>query len=154
MRRPRGGFTLVELLVVMLIIAVLSQIAVTQVGKMMLKARAAAVIGEFETVKVAALNYMAENHAWPPDATAGIIPSGLEEFLPDGFSFQREGYRLDWENWILPGGLPKHPDTEVLLGVSISTSDQALADAVVNLLGPGAAHYTLSNNYTFVIEGI
>ena len=115
-------------------------------------ARAAEVVGHFETVRVAVLNYQSEHLEWPQDAYVGQIPPGLEEFLPDGYSFDRPGYRIDWENWVLPNGLPRHPETGILLGISVETDDAELGHAVVDLLGDGMAHYILGSTYTFDVE--
>lgn len=81
--------------------------------------------------------------------TRGRLPYVLEEAGPP---FQGMGYRMDWENWVLPDGLPKHPDTGVLLGTSIVTEDHELGQAVVDFLGGAMAHYTLGTKYTFVVE--
>lgn len=151
-RRKRNGFTLVEVLTVAVVMGTLIRIALPNFHEILLKARAAEVVGDFETVRVAILNYHAEHLTWPDDAYTGQIPIGLAEFLPDNFTFFRAGYRLDWENWVLPDGLPKYPETGVLLGISIDTEDAELGQAVIDLIGGGMAHYTLGQKYTFVIE--
>ena len=76
MRRGREGFTLVELVVVVLIIAVLAQIAITQVDKMMLKARAAAVIGEFEAVKASVFRELDKRAPRRRSEPHGLHPGG------------------------------------------------------------------------------
>ena len=82
------------------------------------------------------------------------MPPGLDEFLPENFNFNRAGYRLDWENWMLPNGLPQDPQSGVLLGISVVTDDKELGAAVVDLLGGAMAHYSLGSSYTFVVERI
>ncbi len=47
-----------------------------------------------------------ENEPWPDDTNAGVVPPELVDMLPANFSFDRERYQLDWEHWILPGGMP------------------------------------------------
>jgi prepilin-type N-terminal cleavage/methylation domain-containing protein len=148
----RRGFSLVELLTALLIVATLVRISIPQVNRVLLRARAASVVGDMNTIRVAATAYLAEYHEWPADANGGEVPTGMEQYLPQGFSFDRGEYQLDWENWILPGGLPKHPETNVLLGVSIVTEDEYLANAVVGLLGDNWSRYTLGSNYTFILE--
>lgn len=153
-RSGRRGFTLVEGLTVMLITGVLVRIAVPNYQDLRLKARAAAVVGDFEVVRVAAYTYNADYLVWPADAGPGEIPDGLYDYLAENFDFDRGDYLLDWENWTLPAGLPKHPNTRRLLGISINTSDEALGMAVMDLLGPSSAHYRLGETYTFVIEAM
>lgn len=148
----RHGFTMVEVVTVALIVGTLARMAMPNLHAVLLKSRAAEVAGDFEVVRVAALNYHATYLEWPDDAYTGQIPQGLKPFLPDGFTFDRAGYRLDWENWALPNGLPQNPEAGTLLGVSIVTDDKELGAAVVDLLGGGMAHYILGQSYTFVVE--
>ena len=143
---------MIEVVTVAVVMGTLVRIALPNFHEVLLTARAAEVVGHFETVRVAVLNYHAEHLEWPGDAYVGQIPDGLAEFLPDNYSFNRAGYRLDWENWVLPSGLPAHPETGVLVGISVSTEDSELGYAVVDLLGGTMAYYTLGTNYTFVLE--
>ena len=150
--RDFDGFTIIEVMTVAVVMSTLVRIALPNFHEVLLMTRAAEVVGHFETVRVAALNYYAEHYEWPDDAYVGQIPEGLAEFLPDNYNFNRAGYRLDWENWVLPNGLPTHPETGVLVGISVSTEDSELGYAVVDLLGGIMAYYTLGTNYTFVME--
>lgn len=147
-----GGFTMVEVMTVAVVMGTLVRMALPNFHEILLKARAAEVVGDFEIVRVAVLNYHADHLQWPADAYTGQIPPGLDEYLPNGYQFDQAGYRMDWENWVLPDGLPKHPDTGVLLGISIVTEDRELGQAVIDFLGGAMAHYTLGTKYTFVVE--
>lgn len=153
-RSHRPGFTLIELTIALFIVATLAALAMPTYHNMIVKAHAAKVAGDFNAVKVAAFNYYADHNEWPPDQQPGEIPPGLVPYLPSNFTFRHQDYQLDWENWVLPDGTPMHPDTHVLLGISITTTDSLLAAAVVNLLGNTTTHYTLNHNYTFVIQGM
>lgn len=153
-RKLRPGFTLIELTIALFIVATLAALALPTYRNMVVKARAAKVAGDFNTVRVAAFNYYTEHDEWPADNYPGIVPPELVPYLPSDFTFNHDGYQLDWENWVLPDGTPMHPETHVLLGISVVTNDGLLAAAVVKLLGSGMTHYTLDNNYTFVIEGL
>ncbi len=143
---------MLEMVTVALIMGTLARISVPDFHQALLKARAAEVAGDFEVVRVAVLNYHTQHLKWPDDAHTGQIPPGLAEFLPDGFSFNRAGYQLDWENWTLPDGLPQDPGSGVLLGISVVTPDRALGSSVESLLGAARAHYSLGDKYTFVVE--
>lgn len=155
-RRPpegeRHGFTMVEVLTVMMVVGTLVRMAVPSFHEVLVRARAAEVIGAFETVRVAALNYHADHHRWPADGYTGQVPAGLAEYLPDNFSFEGAGYSLDWENWVLPGGLPQDPEARGILAVSVVTEDRELGHALGDILGGGMAHYALGDAYTFVVE--
>lgn len=143
---------MVEMLTVAVVMGTLVRMAVPNLHELLLRARAAEVMGDFDVVRVAAQNYHAEHLQWPDDAYTGQIPPGLEDFLPEGFSFFRMGYSIDWENWVLPSGLPQSPGTKKLLAISIVTDDRALGQALVDVLGGAMAYYVLSDSYTFVVE--
>ena len=151
-RGGRRGFTMVELLTVGVVMSTLARIAVPNVHEVILKARAAEVMGDIEVVRVAVANYHAKHMAWPADGYTGEIPAGLREFLPEGFSFFQAGYALDWESWDLPGGLPQAPEVRALLGISVVTEDRELGQAVTELFGGASGHYSLGDSYTFVLE--
>lgn len=149
--RSRAGFTLVELLVVAAIVGILAGLAIPNLRTMILRARAAEVAGDLEVVRVATLNYHAENLTWPSEAAAGNVPSGLAAFLPDGFAFAGNGYQLDFENWSLPSGLPGDPSARSLIGVSVSTTDVSLGNALLELMG-SAIVSSAGNVHTIVID--
>ena len=147
-RRP--GFSLVEVTFVVLFLGILARIAVPSYLDLVYRARAAAALGDLNAVRHAAFEYNVETNRWPADVYPGIVPPELESYLGEGFTFQREHYQLDWENWLLPDGTPKH-DNDVLLGVSIVTEDAKLGEALETVVGYDRARYTLGDNYTFII---
>ena len=150
---PRG-FTMVEVLTVAVVMGTLVRIAIPNFHEILLKARAAEVMGDFEVVRVAVMSYHADHLRWPDDGYTGQVPAGLAEYLPPNFDFDGPGYRLDWENWVLPNGLPRSPGTGVLLGISVVTDDRELGQAVLDLFGGSMASYALGDAYTFIIERI
>ncbi|RMH12214.1 MAG: type II secretion system protein [Gemmatimonadetes bacterium] len=147
--RRRGGFTLIETMTVLLVMSVVTRIAVPEVQEVRTRARAAAVAADFNVIHVAAENYHDDHNAWPPDTGPGVVPPELTTYLPDGFTFERAGYTLDWENWTLPDGLPKHPETHVMLGASVTIDDPLLQHAVTEMLRE-RARLTLGNRTTFI----
>lgn len=153
-RRAPRGFSLLEMLVVLVILGTLARIALPHYEVVRRKARAADVIGNFEVVRVAAFNYNGDYHAWPADTEAGEVPPELESYLPEGFTFEYRDYTLDWERWMLPDGLPMHPETKVLIGISMVTTDEAFGNEVLNLLGRGSAAYTVGDHYTQIFVGM
>ncbi len=135
----RGGFTLIELMVVVVIVSILAGIAIPNYRVMITKARAADVLGDVDVVYVAATNYLANNHTWPADAAAATIPTGMDTYLPNGFSFTQDGFELDWDNG---GGL---------VGISVVTDDTALGNALMSLVG-STTWFVSGNRYTRVLE--
>jgi len=150
--RKKLGFTMVEVLTTLMVISVVVRIGIPNYQEVRLKAEAVRVAGDFASVRVAAINYQADHNAWPRDFGPGQIPPELASYLPDGFSFYRGRYRLDWENWVLPSGLPSNPDARAILGVSIVTEDRALGAALEALLGNNSANFSMAGSYTFILE--
>lgn len=148
----RPGFGLVELMIVIMIIGILARIAVPAYEHVRLRARAAQAIGHINTIRVAAYSYYASVGEWPPDVTRGNVPPELRPFLGQDFTFQREGYLLDWDHWVLPDGTPSRPETGVLVGVSVVAADPALGRAMVGLVGESVARFTINEHHTFIIE--
>jgi prepilin-type N-terminal cleavage/methylation domain-containing protein len=77
------GFTLVELLVVIMIIAILSGMALLASGSSIDSAEATRVVNDIRDVKVAAAMYYLDNHSWPPGPTVPI--ASLDKYM-DGRS--------------------------------------------------------------------
>lgn len=147
----RSGFTLLELLTAVMVMGTLGRIAVPNVHELVLQARAQEIAANLAVLHMAAVDYQRDRGTWPHDAWVGQVPEGLEPYLPEGFDLQGEGYRLDWERWRVPDGLPDDPRPGELLAVSVVTSERGLGQAVTDLLGGTLPHYALDDRYTFVV---
>jgi prepilin-type N-terminal cleavage/methylation domain-containing protein len=137
----RRGLTLVELLIVMLIVSILAAIAQPQLTAVIVKARAADAISDMQVVRVAAYSYQTDLQTWPADAATGIIPPGLEAYLPGDFELVKNSYTLDYDYW---GGTP------FLVGVSLVTADSTLGRTALEMLA--SPKWNVGNKYTWVIE--
>jgi type II secretory pathway pseudopilin PulG len=151
MKRRRSGVTLVELLVVVLMVSVLVRIALPAYHKITIRAQAAAILSEIDTIRLAALDYYADHDRWPADVSHGVTPPELAPYLDDDFSFRGERYVLDWGNWSLPDGTPDDPEASALVGISLVTADALLGETLVALAGPNTVQYTIAEHYTFII---
>lgn len=149
--RGRGGFTLVEMLVSVAIVGILAGLAIPNMKTVLLRARATQLAGDMEVVRTATLNFNGDKHSWPAEAGPGVVPPELVGYLPADYSFDRDGYQLDFENWSLPGGLPGDPSTKTLIGVSVVVTDPQLGNALVELLG-SAIVFSVGNTHTVVID--
>lgn len=150
---PHGkrGFTIVEILVVMAIVGILAGLAIPNMRTVLMRARATEVAGDFEVVRVAAAQYHADRSSWPSETSLGVVPPELTDYLPPGFTFQGNGYELDYERWDLPSGLPGDPNTRTLIGVSVTTDTEELGNAVAQFLG-GSILFSVGNTHTVVID--
>jgi len=147
----RGGFTLIELLIVVSIVGILAGLAIPNMKNVVFRARATDAAADMEVVRIATLNYQADMMSWPAEAATGAIPAGLEAYLPEGFTFSRDGYQLDFESWSLPSGLPGDPNTTMLIGVSVVVAEDDLGSAIAEFLS-GAIVFSVGNTHTIVID--
>jgi len=147
----RRGVTFVELLVVMIIVGLLARLAFPRYHEMKLQAVAGKAAGDFHAIKLGAYAFHTENQLWPAEVGAGVVPPELVPDLPEGFSFNRDEYSIDWENWQLPSGLPQFPQSRMLIAVSFTTSDSALANIIRLKLGHSTLHFTVGNTSTFAV---
>jgi prepilin-type N-terminal cleavage/methylation domain-containing protein len=150
--RKKLGFTMIEVLTALMVMSTLVRIGIPSYQEIRLKAEAAQVAGDFRVVRQAVYNHLAEDHRWPAEVGTGQVPLELVDDLPEGFTFQKGRYQLDWENLTLYSGLPNNPRVRTILGVSIVTQNRALGAALEEILGSNSAHFSLAGTYTFVLE--
>ncbi len=137
----RGGFSLIELLVVVLIISIIAAIAAPRLNQVIAKARAADAVSDMQVVRVAVYNHQSYAQSWPTEAAVGVVPTGLADYLPAGFDFQKEEYVLDFDNW---GGSP------FVVGVTLITTDPILGAHLLEILA--SPKWNAADKYTWVIE--
>jgi hypothetical protein len=129
----RSGWTMIELLTVLVVID-LSRTAY-----------AAKSAGEFVTVRLAAYNYEADHfNQWPAEVGPGEVPPELVSYLPNGFTFTKASYELDWEN----RGSSTDP---YQLAIGMTTTDPRLLNALVQTLGTKAPYYQAGNRLTYIL---
>lgn len=144
----RKGFTLVELIVVIVVLAILSGIAVMKYIDLRNAALAAQVAQEVRAVQIGAFNYFAEKETWPPETGAGAVPIGLGPLLPGQLaaSFDRVDYLLDYENF-------GDSDDAVMIGVAVTTSDPRLMAKLILTLGTKSPYFVSGSRLTYLIAG-
>jgi type II secretory pathway pseudopilin PulG len=146
----RVGFTIVELLTVIIVLGLLAGIAILKYIDLTHRARTAQVTGDLEAVRLAAYGYWYETGNWPAEVGAGVVPPGLGPYLPGGLTFQRKEYTLDWENFAPPGG---GPSAGMQVGVVITSTDPRLQRALEQTLGNKMPFVDAGGTLTFIIVG-
>ena len=140
------GFTLVELLTVMVLISILAAIAEPSLRRAVTKARAADAVADMNVVRLAVLTFQADNDNWPRSQGKGRVPPDLEDYLPDGFSFTTPDYTLSYEDW------SKNKKKAFDIGITLTTDDQELGLSVLNMLG-NSMWTDGKKKFTWIIEG-
>ncbi len=150
MTSRRRGFTLVELLVVIVVLGVLAGVAVMKYIDLRNAALAAQMAQEVRAVQIAAFNYYADTETWPPSAAVSAVPAGLGPLLPGQLaaSFDRVNYQLQFENFAGDGDA-----AAMIVGVSITTSDPRLFAKFVRYLGNQSPFFVAGSKITYLIAG-
>ena len=94
------GFTLTELKIVVAIIALLAALALPSFMRAREKARSATYIGNLRVTRSAFEIYSIENHGYPPNAAAGVVPTGMSSYLGN-FPWTKAtpiGGKWNWDN--------------------------------------------------------
>lgn len=109
----QSGFTLIELLVVIAVIGLLSSVVLASLQGARERARYASTIQQMEAIAKAAQTYEVRTGSWPADASSGVAPSFVPEYLNQWPEPPCGEY--DYENWTGYGTNPSDPDIRVSL---------------------------------------
>src|SRR5262245_22701632 len=85
-RNPHNGFTLVEIMIVVVIIGLLAAIAIPTFNRVKIKSQAARMANDFRQFEAAFNRFSMENGSLPAAAAAGTMPAGMTGVLPDSFT--------------------------------------------------------------------
>lgn len=98
--RKHGGYTLIEILIVLSIIAILASVIIPVLHKGRDKAYVATSKLEFSSINTSLQLYLNDYGSYPPDTNRNI-PPGLEQYLAPGIwpDAAWPGSVFDWENW-------------------------------------------------------
>ena len=146
MSPERRGFTIVELLAVLVVLTVLAGIAVTRYIDLKHRALSARATADMENVRFAAYNAMYSLGDWPPEQPAGAVPPELKPHLGTGFTFIRPEYTLDWENLGGGGG-------GMQVGVTVTSTNSQLMHALSQTMGNKGPFVLIGNQLTLIIVG-
>ncbi|MHB1863568.1 MAG: type II secretion system protein [Gemmatimonadaceae bacterium] len=156
MRRRRGGFTLVELLASMTIIAILAGIMIPKTGDFINQATAAAAVSDIQAVQQAVYTYQAtaatDSTSLPPTAAMGQVPDSLKPDLGPNFTFIKTDYTLQYNNWTFVQNVGGQTTSQTIIGVTMQTKNARLGALVMEKLP--LLHFQWGQNYTFIVYGL
>lgn len=142
----RNGFTLIEMLIVVVVLGLLAALAILRYGDLRNRAVAAGIESELNALRLAGYSYWADRDAFPPDAGPGMTPAGLEPYLQDGFQFARPRYTFDWENFGSSGN-------GIQVGVVVTSPDADLMAILARRAGGNMPYFVTGTTLTYVIVG-
>ncbi len=140
-----------EAFLALFLLALPVQIVAGHIRDHRLESRAQELAEDLGSIEDAVRAYRSEHQDWPDAAPAGIPPPSMAGLLPEGFSFERDGYILRWEHWPLPDGLPGRPEAEALVGVSVISDGEGVGEGAA-VRTPGAVGYRFGEVYTIFLE--
>ncbi len=145
----RRGFTIIELLAVMLIISILATIGIPRYRHAKERALAAAIVADMQQIRSISYQVFATINAWPEDMPPGVVPPSFIQSMGAGASFSRVGYTLDWDVVNVPVGgemvqhaaltvRPESPSLVPLIRSQLGAPGNQIisGDAVVLLIDP------------------
>ena len=94
------GFTLVEIMVVVVIIGLLAALAIPAFQRAQRASQNARIINDFRVFAQAFEVYNSQNGGWPPNAGAGVVPTGVtKDFKEDVWKAASTviGGRWNWD---------------------------------------------------------
>jgi prepilin-type N-terminal cleavage/methylation domain-containing protein len=153
MKRPRSqrGFTLIELMIVIMILSILVRISLPAFAGIRREAIAANAAGDFNTVRAAAVAQYEATGNYAADGASGVVPSGMAPFLPASYSFAKKDYQLDWENLAVADTSGGVVTSGQIVGITVAANDSLVARQILHMLGGNCTHWSVGNSSTFVM---
>jgi len=149
-RRNRRGFTFVELMVVVVVIAILAGMMVMRYIELTHRALTAQITSDMENVRLAAFTKFYDTGQWPSAPGPGVVPPELVPYLGTGFSFTRKDYTLEFENFVPPGG---GTSATYQVAIRFSSTNQNLVNTMIQVVGTRSPYIVLGSDVAVVLVG-
>lgn len=149
-RRDRRGFTLPEILIAMLVMAILAGMMVMRYIELKHRALTAQATADMENVRLAAFTKFYDTGQWPSAPGPGVVPPELVPYLGTGFSFSRPDYTLEFENFVPPGG---GTSATYQIAIRFSSTNQNLVNTMIQVVGDRSPYLVQGNSVSVVLVG-
>lgn len=146
----RRGYTLAEMLTVIVILGILANIALPLLHRARTEAEATRVIADFNTIRHAALHHIANGAVYPNTASWGEVPSELEDDLPPGFAFHYGDTDYRWRHWSSGALLQGGASGAGLVALEIRSESAAILEEIQARFG--GTSFGFGNRLTLIIE--
>jgi prepilin-type N-terminal cleavage/methylation domain-containing protein len=97
--RRRRAFSLVEIMIAVTIIGILAMLALPAMARLKQSSQNSRFISDLRTFAQGFETFAAQNGGWPPNAGAGVVPTGMSGFIRDAqwSTTNSVGGRWNWD---------------------------------------------------------
>ena len=135
----RGGFTLVEIMIVVVIIGLLAAVAIPAFQKVQQRSRATRFANDFRQFEAAYQRFFMEGNPRPPVTGGGITPPGMSGYLPASYNETSVMGGSYW--WSGPSGaivlLGSTANDAIMVQVDVILDDGVLTTGIFQKIGGG-----------------
>ena len=146
----RAGFTLVEIMIVVLIIGMIAAIAIPAIQRVQLRAKKSRFVSDLRVFTQAFETYAMQNGGWPPNVGPGIVPPALSGALQVNVWTNPS---VVGGNWNYDNNINGVTTAISISGANIDTSVMQAIDAIIDDGDLSTGNFQLINSrYMYILE--